>query len=754
MYVDMQAKITLCLALVFVWLSSVNAIIVSPGINNTEGNCSGPLDYFLCNCTTLGTTIDFHLLPGQYYFIQQQSCFLKVNDSIRIIGNSPDDTTIECKEPFSIVFMGVRSITISNITMVNCGNVANDLINQTAQNITGNNGHLVSGFRFAMLFYQVNNIIINDFTMQNTLGYGIVSFNAKGTTTIISKLNIENTTFENDQRCKNYDYNNDIADFTCSGSGIYVLFYDSSELDPFISEADATLTIDQSSFITNRNFLPYKQFQILFNAINTGVYRTSLPLQGAGGIGIFYLQNTYDVNVTITNSTFHNNNGTLSASIAIGSLSTISGKTLIQNCVFADNNRIKRSSNETSVSVIGGISYYYATLINAPRRPHDVDRDTMDDLVIVKQCNFTKLGGTEGAAFHIEKISSNLQNVSFRIEQCMFTENEANVGSAVYAVDHRFDAVLSKGLIINLVNVNAVNNTLLPRSTVRYASTDFITGVFHSETCNFKINCTTQCNFLNNQPSVFYGQSAYLTLSGKVMFINNTARYGGGMRLLDTIAFIYQNSEVYFGKNHATTSGGAIAVDFAIINVQAACPIQFVGSTDPIFSLENIDHIPVNITFAENTASSTLVLQSIYADVFYVCSWYPNTLTQINLGINAPIVNDTRVSVYREIFNFIPASRASEHLFILAYLPCPCDETDNFNATSCLATDLDRTLELGTNVIIGRSFTVNLVTLDVVGSVGYSSYLVSEVSSFNTTENILLLPSDQLSRSFSISYKQ
>ena len=142
------------------------------------------------------------------------------------MGNSPDDTTVECKKPFSIVFMGVGSVTISNITMVNCRNVANDLINQTVHYITNNGSYLGSGFRFAVMFYQVKDVTIIDVTMQNTLGYGIVSFNAIGTMITISKLSIENTTFENDPRCKNYDYNNDTADFTCSGSGIYVLYYD------------------------------------------------------------------------------------------------------------------------------------------------------------------------------------------------------------------------------------------------------------------------------------------------------------------------------------------------------------------------------------------------------------------------------------------------------------------------------------------------------------------------------------------------
>ena len=327
----------------------------------------------------------------------------------------------------------------------------------------------------------------------------------------------------------------------------------------------------------------------------------------------------------------------------------------------------------------------------------------------------------------------------------------ANIGSAVYGVDHRFDAALSNGLVINLLDVNATNNILLPGSTIKYSG-DFITGVFHSQTCHFKFHCNTGCHFSNNQPSFFYGHSAYLTISGKASFINNTARYGGGLRLINTVASIHQESELYFNKNHATKEGGAIKVFFTDTNVQTqdVCPIQFIGSSTPIFCLEDIKQINVNITFEENTAISKSTVQSIYANVFYVCTWHPDTLTQINLGISTPIINGTRQSVYHEIFHFIPANTVNEQLSIFAYLPCPCDENNTYDAQYCMTADINDTLKLGTTVIIGRSFTISLITLDVVGSIGHSAYLYSEVSSLNTTNNVLTLPKEQFSRSFSI----
>ena len=127
------------------------------------------------------------------------------------------------------------------------------------------------------------------------------------------------------------------------------------------------------------------------------------------------------------------------------------------------------------------------------------------------------------------------------------------------------------------------------------------------------------------------------------------------------------------------------------------------------------------------------------------------TLTQINLGKSAPIRNGTRQSVYHEMFHFADAT--NEQLSILAYLPCPCNENNSYDAHYCMTADLDytnNTLKLNTTIIVGRSFTISLITLDVVGSIGYSSKLYSEVSSLDATNKILTLPKEQLSRPFSI----
>ena len=70
-----------------------------------------------------------------------------------------------------------------------------------------------------------------------------------------------------------------------------------------------------------------------------------------------------------------------------------------------------------------------------------------------------------------------------RIEECNFIENAANTESAVYAVDDRFDALTHHQVVLpsTLFNVNAERNTLLPGSNLQYDSSDFITGLFHTQ---------------------------------------------------------------------------------------------------------------------------------------------------------------------------------------------------------------------------------------------------------------------------------
>jgi len=287
---------------------TTNSITVYPGQNYTEGNCSGPVDYFLCNCLTSNKTIDVHLSPGHYEFRQQQLCVLSNTTRVTITGNTSDDTIIECIEPFNVVFLTGRNIAINNIKMMKCGDVVHGFINRTIQSLVPA-AYFGNSFRFVINFIHVKNVSINNFTMINTLGYAIGAVNLIGEVTL-SNIQIKDTDFTNDPNCKNYSYASDTADFSCSGSGILLFYHDHVDIDS-TDEADTNVTIDQSVFEGNRNFVPIKELAVLDDVIKTGYYHVPIPVQGAGGIGLYYLQSFYNVDVQITDTVFHNNHGSV-----------------------------------------------------------------------------------------------------------------------------------------------------------------------------------------------------------------------------------------------------------------------------------------------------------------------------------------------------------------------------------------------------------------------------------------------------------
>ena len=230
-----------------------------------------------------------------------------------------------------------------------------------------------------------------------------------------------------------------------------------------------------------------------------------------------------------------------------------------------------------------------------------------------------------------------------RIYQCKFIENQADSGSAIFVRENIFFVSGSRGgILINMTDVVAVGNTLSPDNSLEHASSTLTTGVFTFQNCRAFIHCEKFCNFTGNQPSVFYGHTSGIVLSGTAVFHSNTARYGGAIHLSDAFPFIYTKSNISFQNNFAYTSGGAIYGEYTNTNEQSGdyCPIEFVGNEE-IFDIADISQLNVTISFQDNFAMSRSNLESISSNVFYVCSWYPDTITQINLGREVPVVNHT-----------------------------------------------------------------------------------------------------------------
>ena len=710
------------LLLFTVLISAISGIIVNPGDVLREGNCAGSIDAYLCKCLASNTTIDIQLSSGYYNLSQQPLCTLWNKTSITITGSPSNDTIIKCINGFSIKFYNTQNIAIRNLVMIGCGNVA----------FTGDKPFIIGQYLF--YFDGIGNVSIDHLYLSNTAGYSIIISNYYGTSENIklSDIHIGNTI--NDD-C---DYDNDTADYSCSGSGIFIIY------DNQINEKCniSTIKIDNCSFVNNNNTLPPVKYNEFLGVANTGHRgNNQFPLVGAACISILDVQYNLNVTTEISNTLFYNNSGTFSASIALVVADSTKSKVVIENCTFDSNRGINKSSSGND-STTGGIYFINLGRLSMNKNTIGVEAEVLT----VIRSNFMNLTGTLGVAFHIEKNSPDSVLVIVKIEQCTFTSNVGDSGSAIFAKDRSsslsYRPLVGGSLNIYLTNINADYN--IPSSNISKITNNFITGIFHISNCLVILTCDEHCRFQHNQPSVFYGHRSALTINGSVSFMNNTAIYGGAIRLLDTVLYISTNTTAHFVNNFAIVNGGAIKVEFAVTNIQSQdnCPIQFVG-LPPQLTIIDSNYTEINTSmdidvlfYGNHARNRSNDLESIFANVFYVCSWYPDTsVLTTQLGPNSNVTESGfRNAVYREAFNYYGndsiLNNINNHLNISAIVPCVCDDAKNFrhNVVKCLE---NKSIPFPEKVIPGRPFVINITSLDTVGSVGYSSQLVS--NAYNVT---------------------
>ena len=149
-----------------------------------------------------------------------------------------------------------------------------------------------------------------------------------------------------------------------------------------------------------------------------------------------------------------------------------------------------------------------------------------------------------------------------------------------------------------------------------------------------------------------------------------------------------------------------------------------------------------------------MILESIYANILYIMCVFGKEKLLFKFRFTTHKWYKRFGSYYGEVFNFVLEHTATQHVYTSAYLPCICDENNNYNAQYCMSADNINMLEFGKTIAAGRSFTLNLITLDVVGSTGFSRTLYAEVFSIDFAEESFQLAENQNRRSFNAVNKQ
>ena len=331
---------------------------------------------------------------------------------------------------------------------------------------------------------------------------------------------------------------------------------------------------------------------------------------------------------SITNSTF--------ISLQGGALSTYYSIVQIVNSTFsrnfAENGAAIQANHNYYLSIYGSQFYDNVATAWGGAVSFFSSESYITTSMKILNCLFANNAAASvgGALFIFE--SYPLSNVI--IDQTTLHNNSAPTGAAIYAGGfHRSDGSQTYSLILK--DLQVLENHC---STCDIEQHDNGAAVYYSEVSEV-IMSGSGSQFVGNSPQgAIQGLSGNLHIYGYALFKDNTGDSGGAIGLLNNAhLYFYQECNVTFDGNAATTFGGAIYIQGdpdipkSFIMIVVLCAIHFIGQQEYY-----------SIIFTGNNARVSG--QSIYATPIYNCSLQlPIELNNSDFYFNEPSAYYNRV---------------------------------------------------------------------------------------------------------------
>lgn len=636
------------------------------------------------------------LSPGEHSLEGSSSCLVVNAWNLAIVGVG--DVRIRCTDKLvgmNLIFANVTNLTISDISMEGCGRVLPPDIPSYVNNTLFFFDELQ---KIAFLFAQVTNLNMYEVHLTRSFGFGIIGLNLRGDTELLG-VTISDTDNYRHQLCHRND-----TTLRCSGAGAQFVYSDLSVQDrEDFPPSNTSLIIRNCSFINNTNIVPTSRFLPVFLSFRGAFTVDSLLLTGATGLGIYFGQRSYIVDVSITSSTISNNRGYASG-LAFLLFNTIRDVHIdVTDCILQGN-------EGTDLARGGGmlvlVIVYISELGSFPDYPDDIH-----DLLVVRDTtiaeNFAEIGGG-GYSFLAPQ---NISDFSITFDNVTFESNRALIGTA-FEADTRPATFSKKNVHFLLSDVTASNNRL-PFQMVSMATENSAAFVL-LDIFNVTVvgqNHTHGSSFVNNSPGPFLVVGGHLYLQGKVDFINNTALRGGALSLFDySLLFIHEGSRISFINNVAGQVGGAIHASSPGSGTAPTCVFQVIGP-NKVFSIREVSQLDLSLIFVGNRATDGG--NSIYVSPLYGCASLPeSSLVDISVVFNSSIL-------YEALFKFeSPVSNGLSEISSIPERVCLCSDNsvlhpevicsmDNFSMTvvpgehiSLRLYPVDRLLNPATSIVL------------------------------------------------------
>lgn len=584
-----------------------------------DSNAATTLDKELQNITSDNPVIA--LASGTHCLFS--STVVQSVSNVTLIG--PDNTSaiITCTKNIGLAFLNISMLHLVNLHISGCGLTGDNLMQVVDQTraLVQMNFNIPNDIQVAVYVADVTDLHMDQVTITNTTGIGLVGVNIVGETEIQRCQFSHNIQKQHDCGATGH-FVTDLGGRI--GGGAYFLFQDFIGYDITTCENSNIYSfhINDSHFLDNSDCsnLPNEEF------VSRQEEKEGYFIGDGGGLGVVLAQVCYSVNITTTSTVFEDNSATHGSGAHVGIFQGVSNSHVeFDDCQFTGNGVPMSTRNLSFTTRGGGIGVLYDLVSTVWSAPLFIPSRNIS--LKVKNCNFTDNVATKGGAVVITSLATSVVAVMtdvahFYFDNCIFTANRAIHGAAALVTEPKFSGRIL-GIQVWMANLTVSNNQLYVDSLAFIAPVFTVDNVAVFEVQAINITLAGSCLFDNNTGTAFEALDSVLGIAGEVRFSNNWGMYGGAMNLNGrSHVVVLPDSSLEFIGNSAIAYGGAVYVN--LIRNSAIIPnfdcflyfdydqYEYCGNCD--FSTKNF-----TVSFVNNTAY--VAGGTIHGSALMSCPW-------------------------------------------------------------------------------------------------------------------------------------
>ena len=538
-----------------------------------------------------------------------------------------EGVSIQCTKNAGLAFVNVSQLSVFNIVIDRCGFTGIDIENtlDIMKNIVNVFYIIPKVVKIAMLFGHCENVTLENVTVMNTRGFGLVGINVIGSSQLNSVLFFNNTHpgtcvsphFLGIFPSKSIDFD---SRNRLGGAAAFMYF---DYHDQTLHRGNwFTLRIQNCNFTFNAecSIVYLNLLRIPGRGESSFIANTGYRLGGSGALSLALAQLQYRIDIVVKESTFNTNNGSSGGGVLISLFTGVRNTHVtFDDCQF----------EKSAVAFFNDIRLPQ----NIAHAVNLLNRDTSISLL---NSNFTNnvAQGLNSTLILFSNYYSAVNSISevvrIYIDNCSFKENRAFVGSAIIIYERKFNG-LDVGMQVSIKDTDFINNEILN------ADQDAIVTISQSagtvDIRNVNLTFIGNCSFINNVGTALRTESSMIGVHGNITFLRNIGIYGGALYLVEfSYLIMNRNSSIYFLENEARIEGGAVFVNENGLNSHLIggfvdCFIHF--AYDNFVLCENcsdLESFNVYIQFSGNRAPGTGRMVS--GSALSTCPWAFGVLNQ------------------------------------------------------------------------------------------------------------------------------